>query len=92
MPERDPSISPVCPACGSDAVVPNVVVFAAGYGIHTLHAGVITKPGALMNKGIVSSEAEYRACSDCGLVMQFATDPARLWEGHVERLANDADA
>ncbi len=89
MPETSPDITPVCPSCGSDAVVPNVVVYAAGYGVHTLYAGVITKPGTLMNKGIVASETEYRGCSDCGLVMQYAKDPGKLWEGHVERLSHD---
>ena len=85
MPETDHSITPVCPSCGSDAIVPEVVVFAPGYGIYTLHAGVVTRPDAMMNKGVVSTEAEYRACSDCGLIMQFAKEPHKLWEGHVER-------
>ena len=88
MPETSPEITPTCPSCGSDAVVPDVVVYAAGYGIHTLHVGVVTRPEAMMNKGVVSSPAAYRACSDCGLVMQYATEPHKLWEGHVDRLAN----
>ena len=89
MPETDPAITPVCPACGSDGVVPDVVAYAAGAGIHTLYAGIITQPRTMLNKGIVGSEAEYRACSDCGLVMQLAKEPHKLWEGHVERLSRD---
>ena len=81
MPETDPSITPRCTHCGSDAVIPDVSV------AYPVHLYLNRAPDAALNKQTVKGRGEARVCGDCGFVMVFADDPRALWDAHVERLS-----
>ena len=90
MPETDPSITPRCVACGSDAVIRDAVPSYGGS--YMIKVGVYTRPEATLNKKPVVSSGSARVCGDCGYVMVYADDPRTLWDGYIDRLSNDLDA
>jgi hypothetical protein len=93
MPERDPSITPRCPSCGSEALIPDATLAVKDLVTHAkLQVGVYRKPDALVMKAPERTEAELRACGDCGFVSLFASDPAALWDAHVDRLSREFDS
>ena len=87
MPERDPSINPVCAHCGSDAMIPDAFLVAKGYGGLTIQVGIHTRPDAMMRKQPVLSDTDVSVCGECGTVRLQAEDPLALWEGHLERIS-----
>lgn len=89
MPERDPAINPVCPSCGSDAMIPDVFVVAAGYGAPKLQVGLNTNPSARVRKKPVTEDAALSACGECGLVVVRVQDPHALWDAHLVRLLTE---
>jgi hypothetical protein len=91
MPETDPSITPLCSRCGSDAMIPDAFVAAEGYGGVSLNVGVFTKPKAMMMKGPVQSKISVSVCGDCGFIEAEAVEPRKLWDAYVERLAREMD-
>ena len=88
MPERDPAITPVCRACGAEAVIPDAFLVAKGYGSIQVQVGLNTRPGAVMLKKPVSVDAEVRVCGECGDVQVRASDPLTLWNAHLDRLSD----
>ena len=90
MPETHADITPTCPACGSDAIVPDVRVSYGG--AYTTHVALDQAPDAPLRKQTVTVEASHRVCSDCGFVMLVAGDPRALWDAHVERLSRQLDS
>lgn len=92
MPERDPSITPRCPSCGSDALVPDAFLTVKDWGSNVaLQVGVFRKPEALMMKAPERTGTSLRVCGDCGFVTLFADDPHALWDAHVDRLSRRFD-
>ena len=92
MPERDPSITPRCPSCGSDALIPDAFLTIKEWGSNfTPQVGVFRKPEALMMKAPERTDAGLRVCGDCGFVALFAKDPRVLWDAHIDRLSRDFD-
>lgn len=90
MPETHPSITPRCPSCGSDALIPDAFLGVKDLATNArLQVGVFRKPDALVMKGPERSDTAVRVCGDCGFVSLFATDPAALWAAHVERLSRE---
>lgn len=90
MPETDPSITPRCPSCGSDAIIPDAFLTVKDMvSAAKLLVGVYRKPDALMMKAPERVDADLRVCGDCGHVSLVASDPRRLWEAHVERLSRE---
>ena len=93
MPETDPAITPVCPACGSDALVRDAFLYDGKSMMNgattSFGLGVFAAPGALIRKEPATSPAHYRVCGDCGLAMLFADDPRTLWDGYVDRLSRE---
>ena len=87
MPERDPSITPVCRACGAEAIIPGAFLVAKGYGALQVQVGLNTRPDAKMLKKPVAVDAEVRVCGECGDVQVRAEEPAVLWEAHLDRLS-----
>ena len=89
MPETDPHITPRCLKCGSDGMIPDVRVIDRGEsnGRQPVDLGLATKPDAVLFKGEVRVETVARVCGDCGFVEVYATDPAALWDAHVDRVA-----
>lgn len=92
MPETDPSISPRCTRCGSDAIIPDAFLYAEGYGSAKLSVGVYKKPDAMVMKGPVRTTLQFRVCGDCGLIEAEADDFRALWAAYVERLAREFDS
>ncbi|MGB3542111.1 hypothetical protein [Rubrivirga sp.] len=94
MPETDPSITPPCVACGSDAVIEGA---APSYGgSASLKITVYTRPksalrDSLVGRKSVASDGSARVCGDCGYVMVYADDPRTLWDGYIDQLANDLE-
>lgn len=78
-----------CLKCGSDAVIPNVQVIDRGdaNARKPLDLGLATKPDARVFKGEVRVQTTASVCGDCGFVEVYATDPAALWDAHIDRLA-----
>lgn len=89
MPETDPSISPRCPRCDSDALIPDAFFYAEGYGAAKLSVGVYKKPDAVMMKGPVRTDLKLSVCGDCGHVEAEAGDFRALWAAYVERLSRE---
>ena len=91
VPERDPSITPRCAACGSDAVIPDVAPSLGG--AYTIKVALDTRPGVRFKRGkdVVTSSGRARVCGDCGYIMMYADDPRALWDGYVERLSRQTD-
>ena len=89
MPETDPSISPRCTRCGSDALIPDAFVYAEGYGSAKLSVGVYKKPEAKIMKGPVRTGLKISVCGDCGHVEAEAEDFRALWAAYVERLSRE---
>ena len=89
MPETSPAPSLRCLKCGSDSSIPGVRVIDRGdaNGREPLELGVTTKPDAVLFKGEVRVQTVARVCGDCGFVEVYATDPAALWDAHVDRVA-----
>ncbi|MGB3542112.1 hypothetical protein [Rubrivirga sp.] len=91
MPETDPSITPVCPRCGSDAMIPDAFVTAEGYGGVTLNVGLFVNPKAMMMKRPVQSKLSVSVCGDCGHVEAEVVEPRKLWDAYIERLSREMD-
>ena len=91
MPERDPSFTPRCLKCGSDSVVPDARLIDrdASDARKPAEVGVLTNPGAWVFKGEVRVPTRVQVCGDCGLVEVYATEPWKLWDAYVDRLARD---
>lgn len=90
MPETDPALTPRCPNCGSDAVIPNAFLRVKDtISEARLQVGVYRKPEALVMKGPERVEVGVRVCGDCGFVSAFAEEPRKLWEAYVERLSRE---
>ena len=89
MPELEPSLTPRCLKCGSGAMIPGVRVVDRGDGDvrKTTEVGLATKPDAVLFKGEVRVETRAVVCGDCGFVELYATDPAALWDAHVDRVS-----
>ena len=87
MPETDPSITPVCRACGADAMIPNAFLIAKGYGGIGVQVGVNRNPEAKLMKRPVTVDAEVSVCGECGAVQMNATEPHKLWEAYAESLS-----
>lgn len=88
MPES--SLSPRCIRCDSDAIIPDAFLGAKDVATALrLTVGVYTKPEALVMKGPVHTDLNVRVCGDCGYVEAFASDPRRLWDAYVDRLARE---
>lgn len=92
MPERDPSITPTCLKCGSDAMIPDVrLIERTDSDRQPTEVGLATKPDAILFKGEVRSETRAAVCGDCGFVEVYATEPLRLWDAHIDRTARGLD-
>lgn len=92
MPESDPALTPRCLKCGSDAMIPNVrLIERTDSDRQATEVGLATKPNAVLFKGEVRVETTALVCSDCGFVEVYATQPHRLWDAHIDRLARDLD-
>lgn len=91
MPETDPSITPRCSRCDSDALIPDAFFYAEGYGGAKLSIGVYTKPNAIMMKGPVRTGLRFSVCGDCGFVEAEAAEPRKLWDAYVDRLAREME-
>jgi hypothetical protein len=89
MPETDSSITPRCVACGSDAVILDAVPSVGGS--YTVRVTVYRKPDAKLNKQAISTGGHARVCGDCSFVMIYADEPHVIWDGYIDRLANDLD-
>ena len=89
MPETSPEITPTCLKCGSDSIVPAVRVIDRGESDFRkpTQLGVAVKPDAVLFKGEVRVETVARVCGDCGFVEIYATDPAAIWNAHIDRTA-----
>lgn len=91
MPETHPDVTPRCPRCDGDAMIPDAFVYAEGYGSATLSVGIFTKPKAKIMKGPVRTPLRLSVCGDCGHVEIEASEPRVLWEAYVERLAREME-
>ncbi len=90
MPETDPSVTPLCVACGSDAVIWGTrMMISGGYRISVF---LDTRPSSKLRPHTVMSDGHARVCGDCGYIMLFADDPDTLWNGYIDRLADTLDA
>ena len=89
MPETDPSITPTCPSCGSDSVVPDAFLYVKDMGQATLQVGVNRAPDALIMKRPERTDARVQVCGDCGFVALFSADAHALWAAHVDRLSRE---
>ncbi len=89
MPETDPTITPRCPRCDADAMIPGAFFYAEGYGSAKLSVGIFTKPKAMVMKGPVRTPLRLSVCGDCGHGEAEAAEPRKLWESYVDRLARE---
>ena len=88
MPER--SLTPACPRCGSDALIPDAFLGAKDLATALrLTVGVYTKPDALVLKGAVTSGVRVEVCGECGHIEAVAEEPGALWDAYVERLSRE---
>ena len=93
MPETDPSITPTCTHCGSDAVIPDAYVYDRGdMGTPAFQVGLNRNPDAVIMKRPERTDLRVRVCGDCGFVSLFAADAAALWAAHVDRLSRQFGA
>ena len=90
VPETDPSITPLCVACGSDAVILDVAPSLGGAAIKVV---LDTRPDVRFKKvrALATSSGSIRVCGDCGYIMMYADDAGALWDGYVERLSRQTD-
>ncbi len=92
MPETDSDFTPRCLKCGSDAMVPGVrLIERVNDDRKATELGLATKPNAILFKGEVRVETTAQVCGDCGFVEVYATEPYKLWDAHIDRLARDLD-
>ena len=90
MPERDPSITPTCPNCGSDAVIPDAFLYDKdNMGSPKLQTCVNRVPDALLMKRPERTDTRVQVCGDCGFVALFSADARALWAAHVDRLSRE---
>ena len=87
MPERDPSITPVCARCGAEAMIPDAFLNIKQVGAVQIQVGVHSRPDARVLKGAVKVDARVNVCGECGAVELLAEDPDALWRAHVEGLS-----
>ena len=94
MPETDPSITPICTHCGSDAMIPDAFLYPkdSGGGTGTLQLGLHRYPDALMLKQTERTDTRVQVCGDCGFVALFSADAGALWAAHVDRLSREFGA
>lgn len=82
MPDR----SPLCPRCGSEAVIPDVRLIDRDQGTYrSQEVGLMRTPDALFKRE-VRLKTRVQVCVDCGLLETFVTDPEALWQAHLERI------
>ena len=93
MPETSPEITPRCLKCGSDAMVPDVRLIDRGESDMRKPAevGLATKPDAILFKGEVRVGTAAQVCGDCGFVEVYATEPHKIWDAHIDRLARSLE-
>ncbi len=94
MPETDPSLTPRCLKCGSDAMVPDALLLErTNEGRRRpVETVVQTRPDAWVLKGEVSQPTRAQVCGDCGFVELYAVDPHAIWDAHVDRTARELDS
>ncbi|MEM0961757.1 MAG: hypothetical protein AAGK21_04335 [Bacteroidota bacterium] len=71
-------------------MIPDAFLYDRGdMGEHGLDIGVYTKPKARVLKGPIRTAVRVSVCGDCGHIEWRASDPRKLWEAYVERLARE---
>ncbi len=85
MPETNPSITPVCRACGADAMIPDAILSSGGSTRFSV--SVYSNPEARLRKQPATSEIAVTVCGECGVVEMRAAEPHTLWEAYAESLS-----
>ena len=91
MPETDPSITPTCTNCGSDAVIPDAFLYESMEEAE-VQVGVYRNPDAMLMKRPERTRMRVQVCGDCGFVALFSTDARALWAAYVDRLSREFGA
>lgn len=74
-----------CPKCSSAKIIPAVPVLDQGeYSDGYLHAGLVTKPHALILKGLVRVEIQANICGACGHTELFVDNPQKIYDAYLE--------
>ncbi len=81
-----PDLSPLCPRCASQAVIPDIRLIDRDQNAsRTQEVGLMRAPDALFKRE-VRVKTRVQVCADCGLVETYVEDPEALWQAHLERI------